>query len=125
MDKKKLNNAVMILPVVVAVLVVAVILVFLLGSGNNTPNAPVTQLAAVETDTGEDVAQDIPANSGPSCEFGFLVGLRSAEAVEKIEPLDRPYRVIAPNTAVTQDYRIDRINLMTDDNDIVESVDCN
>lgn len=118
MDKKKLNRVVMVLPVVVAILVVAVILVLILSNNGTAATAPVTQLASAEE------AATAPA-AGPSCEFSFLVGLKSEEAVEKIEPLERPYRVIAPNTAVTQDYSLERINLMTDENDIVQSVDCN
>lgn len=121
MDKKKLNRIVMVLPVVVAMLVVAVILVLIFSNNSTAAVAPTTELAAVES----GVAAGVPATSGPSCEFSFLIGLKSQEAVEKIEPLDRPYRVIAPNTAVTQDYSLERINLMTDENDIVQSVDCN
>lgn len=37
---------------------------------------------------------------------------------------DEDTRIIGPNTAVTQDYRVDRLNVEIDDNDIITRIAC-
>lgn len=141
MNKEILKRFFLIFPVLVGILAMGITLGLIFANGNQTPTAPETRFAAMtESNAGEmteenemteivdqteaEGGEDQPIGTGPSCEFGFLVGLSSDEAVEKIQSLDRPYRVIKPFSAVTQDYRADRINLMVDDAGIVESVDC-
>lgn len=114
MNKKKTSRIIFVLPVVVALIVVAVIVTLLLSTGSGRSTAQTTEVAEAEN-----------AVAGPTCEFAFIVGLSEEAAVKNIESIGRPFRVIKPNSAVTQDYRPDRINLMVNDNGIVQSVDCN
>ena len=54
--------------------------------------------------------------------FQGLVG-QSAEIAWMLE-LDQPVRVIPPNSAVTMDYRPDRINFELDEDDRIAVVRC-
>lgn len=54
--------------------------------------------------------------------FQGLVG-QSGEIARMLE-LDQPVRVIPPNTAVTMDYRPDRINFELDEEDRIAVVRC-
>ena len=54
--------------------------------------------------------------------FQGLVG-QSAEIARMLE-LDQPVRVIPPNSAVTMDYRPDRINFELDEDDRIAVVRC-
>ena len=54
--------------------------------------------------------------------FQGLVG-QSGEIARMLE-LDQPVRVIPPNSAVTMDYRPDRINFELDEDDRIAVVRC-
>ncbi len=139
MDKKKLNRIVMVMPVVLALLVVGGVVGLVLSSGGNgmAPAADVST-AQMEVEAGVVPGEGVPGAAGessaadgvshedvgPSCEFGFLIGQSSEQALAQIVPLGRPYRVLTPGAMVTQDYSAERINLTVDESGIVQSVDC-
>lgn len=54
--------------------------------------------------------------------FQGLVG--QSAAIAEMLVLDQPKRVIPPGTAVTRDYRNNRINFDVDDNDLIARVYC-
>ena len=54
--------------------------------------------------------------------FQGLVG-QSGE-IARMLVLDQPVRAIAPNSPVTRDYRLDRINFDLDENGIITVVRC-
>jgi hypothetical protein len=66
--------------------------------------------------TAED--EDICGATG----FQGLVG-QSGE-IARLLDLDQPLRVIPPDTAVTMDYRPDRINFELDDQDRIATIRC-
>ena len=79
--------------------------------GSATAGAPVG--AAVPTD--EAVAE---------CEFSDWVGKSSAEAESRAKATGRPYRILPPGSAMTMDFRADRINVELNDSGTVTKVSC-
>ena len=139
MDKKKFRVAVLV-PVLVVVVVLGGIIYGVLQSGSVNgiePSADATvQGEVVESAQGEtrpgaasgsmpyDPAMEGPQGDPAACDFASLVGLRVPEALEQVRPLRRPFRVLAPGDAATQDFSPERINLQIDESGTVATVTC-
>lgn len=66
-----------------------------------------------------------PSTEDKNCAYGFFIGLKPDKAVlARLNQTRRPYRVLRPGSAMTQDYSRDRINLETDDQGIIRRVWC-
>lgn len=133
MDKKQKIRVVIVFPLMAVLLILGGVIYFVLQAGSATP-AAATDMAAVGNAapvTGEaapvEAQPSEPAQetaSAPSCAFDFLIGQTPEQALEQIRPLDRPYRVLAPDAMATMDFSPERINLMTDERGIIKSVQC-
>jgi len=55
-------------------------------------------------------------------DFQHLIGQRASEI--HTGSLPHPYRIYGPNDAVTMDYRLDRMNIVTDADGLVIRVRC-
>jgi hypothetical protein len=86
-------------------------------TSSETPPEPETPVAAAPTTREEATAQDTCGASG----YRSLVGANVAAVTI---PAGLNHRIIAPDTAVTQDFRADRINFLTDANGVITSVEC-
>ncbi|MCC5973726.1 MAG: hypothetical protein JJT81_06695 [Rubellimicrobium sp.] len=79
-----------------------------------------------ETTSGErDLLPVLPPPADDTCNANarvMLVG-QPASALERVE-IVAPVRVIRPNTAVTMDFREDRINFYVDDNGLITNILC-
>lgn len=134
MNKKQKLRVVVIFPVIAVMLVFGGVVYGVLQSAASPSEAPfpatMAQAGAVEGYAGGVDAPDSPPVSAeipapvPSCAFGFLIGQTSEQAGAQIMPLNRPYRILKPGDAATQDYSADRINLNVDETGIVVSVNC-
>ena len=78
-----------------------------------TTEAPVT---TVQTPA-EATAQDTCGRS----QYSALIGTNIAAATF---PADSNIRIIQPNTPVTQDFRAERLNVLTDANGVITSLEC-
>ena len=143
MDKKQKLRVVVIFPVIAVVLVLGGVIYSILQVAS-TPTAALEQeqeqnvsgtpvmengeegmAPADDMQAGADEAvTPAPETAAPSCAFDFLIGQTFEQAEEQVKPLDRPYRIIKPGDAVTQDYSPDRINLNVDETGMVTSVTC-
>ena len=139
MDKKQKLRVVVIFPLIAVVLVLGGVIYAVLQVAS-TPAIALEQTheAAAEPamESGEGMAPangtqveaDAPATppemAAPSCAFDFLIGQTFEQAEEQVKPLDRPYRIIRPGDAVTQDFSPERINLNVDETGMVTSVTC-
>lgn len=56
------------------------------------------------------------------CDFTAWVGRKVDE--DAVKATGRPYRLLKPDTPVTMDFNPERINVESDDNDIVTRVTC-
>ena len=84
-----------------------------------TALAAAPALAQDETPTDPEIElEDLCGAAG----FAGLIG-QSGEIARLLE-LDDPARVIAPDTAVTMDFRPDRINFVLNDEDRIERIEC-
>ena len=83
------------------------------------PAALLAQDASDETPTDPDM------ELGDSCGVAGFAGLigQTGEIARLIE-LDQPMRVIDPDSAVTMDFRPDRINFILDEDDVILRVEC-
>ncbi len=86
--------------------------------------------SAISADAGPDTATTVEGNSASGvgvgeavppqdlgtseCEFGDWVGQGATEAEAAAKATGRPYRILPPGSAMTMDYRADRINIETD-----------
>ena len=61
---------------------------------------------------------------GLSCGAGDYAGLIGKNLAAVTLPADLGARVIGPDTAVTQDYRPDRLNIHTDDDGTITELTC-
>lgn len=111
MDTKQKFRLAIPAVVIALVVVTALVATILISAGQGT--------AVAENQT--EIAT--PADY-PDCDFENLKGLTSAEAEAQLKPLDRPIRVLGPNQPATMDYSLGRINLLTDDSGVVQSVNC-
>jgi hypothetical protein len=55
-----------------------------------------------------------PAPETAACDFNAWVGMTSAQAETAAKATRRAYRILPPGSAMTMDYRADRINIETD-----------
>ncbi len=134
MNKKQKLRVVVIFPVIAVMLVFGGMVYGVLQSAASPsePSFPATmaQAGAVEGYAGEDgydpsQAVEMPAPApAPSCAFDFLLGQTFEQAEAQVRSMNRPYRILRPGDAVTDDYSADRINLNVDETGIVVSVNC-
>lgn len=95
----------------------------LVACGQTTPAAesPVTTEAPVTTPApttaGEATAQDTCGAS----QYSSLIGANAAAATF---PAGANIRIIQPNTPVTQDFSAERLNVITDANGVITSLEC-
>ena len=144
MDKKKKLRLVLIMPIVGTMVVLGGILTFVLIVAS--AGEPQVHIEPIMESHAGDVHGTVEGHAAPesvviaeaagegaampdmpvaSCEFGFLVGLSVQQAEEQVKPLDRPYRILGPDSMATMDYNPDRINIMTDGGgNTVLSVSC-
>lgn len=90
---------------------------------------PLLLAACVETGPGDAVVRDDPADAcGAAGWAAQLVGGTATDALTALLPLSSSnpagVRVIFPGTAVTMDYRPERLNVEIDEADIVARVYC-
>ncbi len=79
--------------------------------------------------SGVGVGEAVPSDDveEKSCEFSSWVGQSAAKAEVEAKASGRPYRILPPGSAMTMDYRADRINIETDkrgEDAIVVKVSC-
>ena len=72
---------------------------------------------------GAAVAVD-DTNEPVECNFSEWVGQSASQAEASAKATGRAYRMIAPGTPVTMDYRADRINIELNDAGTVTKVTC-
>lgn len=93
-----------------------------LAACGQAPTPPADETPAAETPavTGPQTAQEATAQDicGASA-YRSLVGTSIAAVT-----LPEGIRVIAPDTMVTEDFRPDRVNIRTDANGVITSVEC-
>ena len=73
--------------------------------------------ASCTTRTGDNASTDQCGASG----YQSLLGSNIAAITL---PADLNHRIIGPNTAVTKDYVLTRLNIYTDENGVVTKVNC-
>lgn len=78
--------------------------------------APLAVLAACAPDTAPPVPD--------TCNATGYAGLVGAPLAAVTLPADLDDRIIGPDTAVTLDFRPERINFVVDDNDVITEVRC-
>ena len=76
--------------------------------------------------TGAAVGEAVPASdpAASECNFSEWVGQTAPAAEVAAKATGRPYRILTPGSAMTMDYRADRINVELDDNAVVTKVSC-
>ncbi len=65
-----------------------------------------------------------PVIEEASCDFDGWVGKSKADAEKLVEKTGRPARILPPGSAMTMDFRPNRINVELDDEDVVVRVFC-
>lgn len=65
-----------------------------------------------------------PSMEPAPCDFAEWNGLSRDEVESRVKATGRSNRILPPGSAMTMDYRPDRINVELDDNDIVVRVFC-
>lgn len=115
-DGKRLTRLSVITGTVVAVVALAVVLVTLFIA------APSADLPSVATQAG-DAPSSSSAEQEQSCIYpeGWIGHPVDEDAVKDVA---KSYRILAPNTPATMDYRGDRVNVRTDEDGIVLDVTC-
>lgn len=63
-----------------------------------------------------------PDLGATECNFSEWVGKTSSEAEAAAKATGRPYRILPPNSAMTMDFRADRINIETSGSDASATV---
>lgn len=93
---------------------------------SNEAGAPEPTTIEGKAPTGAAVGEAVPTpDLGTSeCEFSDWVGQSAANAEAAAKATGRPYRMLSPNSAMTMDYRADRINVEFDDKQVVTKVSC-
>lgn len=66
----------------------------------------------------------VPSMEPAPCDFAQWNGLSRDEVESRVNATGRSNRILPPGSAMTMDYRPDRINVELDDNDIVVRVFC-
>jgi hypothetical protein len=82
-----------------------------------TPATTETPVAATPTTAAAATAQDTCG----AAQYRTLVGANIAATTF---PADANIRIIQPNTPVTQDFRADRLNVLTDATGVITSLEC-
>ncbi|ANP44765.1 hypothetical protein ATE48_01910 [Candidatus Viadribacter manganicus] len=82
-----------------------------------TPATTEAPAATAATTPAEATAQDACG----AAQYAALVGTNIAAASF---PADSNIRIIQPNTPVTQDFRADRLNVLTDASGVITSLEC-
>ncbi|MBL8548111.1 MAG: hypothetical protein JNL81_16745 [Hyphomonadaceae bacterium] len=82
-----------------------------------TPTTTETPVAAAPTTAAEATAQDTCGAS----QYRAMIGANIAAATF---PADSGIRIIRPDTAVTQDFSAQRLNVITDANGVITSLEC-
>ncbi len=91
--------------------------------GDTTISSPAAETpvaeapAAMPANAAEATAQDTCGHA----QYSALVGTNIAAATF---PAESDIRIIQPNTPVTQDFRADRLNVLTDANGVITSLEC-
>lgn len=71
------------------------------------------------------VADNPPPMQAYSCDFEPWVGMKlQSEMLESIKGAKRPYRVLKPGDAMTQDYSPARVNIEIDDTQTITRIWC-
>ncbi len=82
----------------------------------NTVNVPAA--------TADAAGAPLPGVAASPCDFAGLNGKTVEEAETAVKETKRPYRVLTPGSVATMDYSPDRINIITDENNLVKEVTC-
>lgn len=133
MNKKQKFRIVVIVPVLATVIIAGMAIYFVLqlgASGGGHTGVVYTPDMAVVADPALTIASSEAGNSGDEqpalteseCNYNEWVGKPVDE--DTIKAAGRPYRILGPNAMATRDFRPDRINVMTDDSNIVIAVRC-
>jgi hypothetical protein len=123
MDKKQKIRVVVIFPLMAVLLILGGMIFFVLQAGSSVATGAAEDHAAAGAAATE--AAVIETAAEPSCAFDFMIGMSGEQALENIKPLDRPYRIMGPNDAMTMDHNPMRINVITDEETgVVTSVSC-
>lgn len=86
------------------------------------PDTATTVEGNVGGKTNVGAAVPTPDLGTSECDFGEWVGKTSSEAEAAAKATGRPYRILPPGTAMTMDYRADRINVETSGKDASATV---
>ncbi len=66
-----------------------------------------------------------PVTEAPPCEFGEWIGKKADSRLEQaMKALNRPYRILPPNSMMTQDFSPGRVNFETDAKGVVTNAWC-
>lgn len=82
-----------------------------------TPATTETPIAAAPATAAEATAQDACGAS----QYRAMIGVNIAAASF---PTDAGIRIIQPGTPVTEDFRAERLNVITDANGVITSLEC-
>ncbi len=74
--------------------------------------------------TADAAGAPLPGVAAQACDFAALVGKPVDEAMPAVLETSRPYRVLTPGSVATMDYSPARINIITDEQDVVKEVTC-
>lgn len=83
-----------------------------------------TEAAETTTTIASEEPAAAPVMETASCAFSDWVGQSAQDVKKLVEATDRSFRMLPPGSAMTMDYRPDRINIELDDNNIVVRVFC-
>lgn len=103
-------------------LVAAAMAAALAACGQTTTEAPATTTETPATTAAPQTAAEATAqDTCGASQYRAMIGTNIAAATF---PSDGNIRVIMPNQPVTQDFRADRLNVMTDANGVITSLEC-
>ena len=91
---------------------------FALVACGQTTTPATTEAPATTAQTPAAVA---PEDACGRSQYTALIGTNIAAATF---PADSDVRIILPNTPVTQDFRAERLNVLTDANGVITSLEC-
>ncbi|MCX7357403.1 MAG: I78 family peptidase inhibitor [Alphaproteobacteria bacterium] len=102
--------------------VTAACLVALAACGQTTtPATTTTETPATTTAAPQTAAEATAQDTCGASQYRAMVGTNIAAATF---PSDGNIRVVMPNQAVTQDFRAERLNVITDANGVITSLEC-
>lgn len=103
------------------ILLTALAALALTACGQTTAESPVTTEAPVTTVAPTTAAEATAQDTCGATQYASLVGSNFAAVTL---PAGANIRIIQPDTAVTQDFSAERLNIITDANGIITSLQC-